>query len=205
MPVLAVRLDPDADEHGTLVDDGRSGSGPFSYELGVKVAVTSPVQLTAIRFYKDSHETGVHVGTVWSSTGSILAQVTFANESASGWQQQALPQSLQLQPGTVYVVSVGLKAYFDLTPSGLATQIVQGPLQSVADGANGVYASAAGLFPTNSDKSSNYFVDVVVGVTAQASALKLAAPPVEVAPAGAPARAMSGAARLSGAMALGES
>ncbi len=148
---------------GNPVDDGRSGSGPFSYELGVKVAVTSPVQLTAIRFYKDSHETGVHVGTVWSSTGSILAQVTFANESASGWQQQALPQSLQLQPGTVYVVSVGLKAYFDLTPSGLATQIVQGPLQSVADGANGVYASAAGLFPTNSYKSSNYFVDVVVG------------------------------------------
>ena len=147
---------------GNPVDDGRSGSGPFSYELGVKVAVTSPVQLTAIRFYKDSHETGVHVGTVWSSTGSILAQVTFANESASGWQQQALPQSLQLQPGTVYVVSVGLKAYFDLTTSGLANQIVNGPLQSVADGANGVFASAAGLFPTSSYKSSNYFVDVVV-------------------------------------------
>ena len=39
-------------------------------------------------------------------------------------------------------------------------------------------------------------------MTAQASALQLAAPPVEVAPASVPTRAMSGAVRLSGAMAL---
>ena len=36
------------------------------------------------------------------------------------------------------------------------------PLSSIADGANGVYGSAAGVFPTQSFSSSNYFVDVVV-------------------------------------------
>jgi hypothetical protein len=142
--------------------DGRTGTGPFSYELGVKIQVTSPVQLTAIRFYKDSQETGTHVGTVWSSSGSVLARVTFANETASGWQQQALPTLLVLQPGNTYVVSVGVNSYFVDTPSGLANQFVTGPLQSVADGKNGVFASSAGSFPTQTYKSTNYFVDAVV-------------------------------------------
>ncbi len=57
--------------------DGRPGTGPFSYELGTKVQVSSPTQLTAIRFYKDSLETGSHTGNVWSSNGSLLAQTTF--------------------------------------------------------------------------------------------------------------------------------
>jgi hypothetical protein len=46
--------------------------------------------------------------------------------------------------------------------SGLQNQITSGPLQSVADGKNGVYGSASGVFPTSSYKSSNYFIDAVV-------------------------------------------
>ena len=36
------------------------------------------------------------------------------------------------------------------------------PLHSVADNANGVYADAAGTFPTRTWGKSNYFVDAVV-------------------------------------------
>ncbi|MGZ4385668.1 MAG: Ig-like domain-containing protein, partial [Gaiellaceae bacterium] len=142
--------------------DGRGGSGPWSYELGVKIQVTSPVQLTAIRFYKDGSETGTHVGTVWSSSGAVLARTTFSGETASGWQLQALTAPLTLQPGQVYVVSVGFNAYFGETPSGLLAQITQGPLQSVADGRNGVYGSAAGVFPNQTYRSTSYLVDPVV-------------------------------------------
>ncbi len=144
------------------VRDGRPLPGPWSYELGVKIQVTSPVQLTAIRFYKDSLETGSHTGTVWSSTGTVLARTAFTNETVSGWQQQALAAPLTLQPGRVYVVSVGYNAYFGTTTSGLLAQITSGPLQSVADGRNGVYGSSAGTFPTSSYRSSNYYVDAVV-------------------------------------------
>jgi hypothetical protein len=140
--------------------DGRSGAGPFTYELGVKVTVDQAMQLTAIRFYKSSLETGTHVGRVWTSGGVQLGSVAFAGESASGWQQQTLATPLLLQPGAVYVVSVNANAAFGVTKSGLATQIVSGPLRSVADGANGVYGSAAGTFPTQSYSSSNYFVDL---------------------------------------------
>ena len=69
---------------------------------------------------------------------------------------------MTLQPGQTYVVSVGLNAFYAKTMGGLGTQRTSGPLQSVADGQNGIYANAAGQFPTNSWGSSNYFVDAVV-------------------------------------------
>jgi hypothetical protein len=147
---------------GNSTVDGRTGSGPFSYELGMRFVVTSSVQLNAIRFYKDAQETGVHVGTLWTADGTKVASVTFTNESASGWQVQALSSPVGLQPGTTYVVSVNANAFFDVTPGGLATAQGTGPLQSVADGSNGVFGSAAGVFPTGTYNSGNYFVDVVV-------------------------------------------
>ena len=142
--------------------DGRPLPGPWTYEMGVKFTVDSAVQLTAIRFYKSSLETGVHIGKLWTSTGTQLGSVTFTGESGSGWQVQTLASPITLQPGTVYVVSVNMNAYYQKTANGLATQIVSGPLKSVADGKNGVFGSAAGLFPTTFYQSSNYFVDLVV-------------------------------------------
>jgi Domain of unknown function (DUF4082)/Bacterial Ig-like domain len=143
------------------VKDGRGGAGPFSYEMGVKVQALSQLQLTAIRFYKDAAETGTHTGRVWNASGQVIGQTTFTGESASGWQQQSLGSPVTLQPGQVYTVSVGLNAFFDLTQLGLQAQITSGALQSVADGKNGVFGSAAGVFPTSTYKSSNYFVDLV--------------------------------------------
>ncbi len=142
--------------------DGRSGAGPFSYELGVKVTVDSPTQVTALRFYKSPGETGTHVGTIWASNGGFqLAQVTFTNETASGWQTQSLATPYTLQPGATYVISVNANAFFVSTQNGLATQVSSGPIHSIADGLNGVYGNAAGTFPTQSYSSSNYFVDLV--------------------------------------------
>ena len=145
--------------------DGRTGTGPFSYELGVKVTVDQPMQLSAFRFYKSPSETGTHVGRLWSvsgaGTGTLVAQATFTGETASGWQQQAVT-GVVLQPGTTYVLSVNANAYFVATQGGLQTQVVSGPVRSVADGLNGVFASSAGQFPTQSYSSSNYFADGVL-------------------------------------------
>jgi Domain of unknown function (DUF4082)/Bacterial Ig-like domain len=147
---------------GLPVQDGRVGSGPWSYELGTKIQVSSGAQLTAIRFYKDSNETGAHVGRVWDSSGNLLTQVTFTNETATGWQAQSLPTPLTLVPGKTYIVSVGFNAYFVDTPAGLQSALTNGPVATVTDGANGVFASQAGSFPTQTYNSTNYFVDAVV-------------------------------------------
>ena len=73
---------------------GNSYNDGVSYELGTRLYSDTAGQITAIRFWKSSSESGTHVGHIWSSTGSLLATVTFANETASGWQQQALSTPL---------------------------------------------------------------------------------------------------------------
>jgi methionine-rich copper-binding protein CopC len=143
------------------VRDGRVGTGPWSYELGVKVNVDQSSQLTAIKYFKSTLETGTHVGRVWSSSGVQIGSVTFQNETASGWQRQKLSAPIGLEPGQTYVVSVNANAVYAFTPAGLATQIDSGPLHSVV-GTNGVYGASAGTFPTASYNSSSYFTDLEV-------------------------------------------
>jgi hypothetical protein len=144
------------------VQDGRAGSGPWSYEMGMKIAVSQPAQLTALRFYKSAGEGGTHIGRVWAADGSPIAQVTYTNETSTGWQQQSLATPIQLTPGQVYVVSVGINDVYSVNTSGLASALTSGPLSSVDDGANGVYGQAAGLFPTEHWSESNYWIDAVV-------------------------------------------
>jgi len=158
------------------VRDGRSGGGPFSYELGTKIAVTANVRLLSLAFYKDANETGTHIGRLWTASGQQLAQVTFQNETASGWQRQDLSSPVALVPGQTYVVSVGLNSRFVMTVAGLAAQRTDGPLQSVVDGSNGVYGASAGTFPTSSYQTSNYFVDAVVDYPTPAPAVSARSP-----------------------------
>jgi hypothetical protein len=131
-----------------------------AYELGLKFRATRDGEITAIRYWKAPSESGPHVGRIWSATGALLAQTTFAGESASGWQEQALATPLTVQANTTYVVSVNANGYFSLTGGGLTTAVVSGDLSSVADGSNGVYGNPAS-FPAFSYHNANYFRDIV--------------------------------------------
>jgi hypothetical protein len=143
----------------TNVTDGSGSAG--DYELGMEFTSTKAGQIDAIRYYKASSETGPHEGKIWSSNGTLLATVTFTNETASGWQQQALPTSLTIQPNTTYVVSVNVNSYYVATNNGIASTLTNGDISAVADGSNGVYNVSPGLFPTQSYQNSNYFRDIV--------------------------------------------
>jgi hypothetical protein len=128
-------------------------------ELGMKFQASAPGQITAIRYWKASNETGTHTGRIWSATGTLLGSVNFSGETGSGWQVQALTSPLTIQANTTYVVSVNVNQYYVATNSGLASAVINGSLSSVADGANGVYGSAA-IFPTSSYQNTNYFRDI---------------------------------------------
>ena len=138
------------------VTDGSTAN----YELGLKLTTAVSGQINAIRFWKASKETGTHIGRVWNLSGQILASVTFANETASGWQQQALSTPLTVSANTTYVITVntGHTFYVD-TIGGLTAKISSAHLSTIT-GANGVYGPT-GRFPTTTYKSSNYFRDVV--------------------------------------------
>lgn len=140
--------------------DGSGSDG--DYELGIKFYSTKAGRITAIRHWKAPSETGSHVGRIWSSSGQLLASVNFTNETASGWQQQALDIPLIIGANTTYVVSVNVNSYFAFTLNGLATTVTNGDLSAVADGSNGVYNANPGSFPDQTfNNNANYFRDIV--------------------------------------------
>ena len=83
--------------------DGSGSAG--DYELGMEFQSAKAGTINAIRYYKASSETGTHVGRIWLSTGTLLTSVTFTNETASGWQQQALATPLTISANTTYVAN----------------------------------------------------------------------------------------------------
>jgi N,N-dimethylformamidase beta subunit-like protein/uncharacterized protein DUF4082/Big-like domain-containing protein len=146
--------------------------GTQSVELGTKFRADVSGYVTGIRFYKGATNTGTHIGSLWTSTGTRLAQVTFSNETASGWQQANFATPVAIAAGTTYVVSYFAPngAYsVDLNYFASAAQ-VNAPLRALqngTDGGNGVYryGSQSG-FPSDTYSSSNYWVDVVFSTTA---------------------------------------
>jgi hypothetical protein len=133
-----------------------------SYELGMKFQSVTTGQIQAIRFWKDSNETGAHVGRIWSAGGALLASVNFTGESASGWQQQALGTPLNISANTTYVVSVNCNAQYVSSSFGLKySNNANGNLSTVADGSNGIYSLTPGSFPTLTFNQANYFRDIV--------------------------------------------
>ncbi|MGL5831845.1 MAG: DUF4347 domain-containing protein, partial [Waterburya sp.] len=143
----------------TNLTDGTGSAG--DYELGMEFRTAQAGQISAIRYYKAASETGSHVGRIWSASGQLLGSVTFSNETASGWQQQALTTPISIAANTTYIVSVNANSYYVATNNGLATTITNGDLSAVADGSNGVYNTTPSNFPTQSYQNSNYFRDIV--------------------------------------------
>ena len=137
-------------------------------ELGMKFQVSSAGQAKGVRFYKGPTNTGTHTGHLWSSTGTLLASVTFAAETASGWQQALFAAPVTLTPGTVYVISyhTSVGAY-SANSNFFTAAVTNGPItapSSASAGGNGVYIyGAAVAFPSNTYQASNYWVDVVFG------------------------------------------
>jgi hypothetical protein len=136
-------------------------------EVGVKFRSDAAGYITGIRFYKGSTNTGTHVGSLWSRTGTLLAQATFVSESASGWQTVTFSQPVAISANTTYVASYHMNGgHYAVAANFFGTAGVDAPplhaLKSGVDGVNGVFAyNASSVFPTSSYQTSNYWVDVV--------------------------------------------
>ncbi len=153
---------PDTQAPATAMDGDTA-----AVELGVKFRASEAGQITGLRFYKGGASNGgTHLGRLWSSTGTKLAEATFTGETATGWQQVALSQPVQVVAGTTYVASYyAPQGRYSVNNNYFATATTRGPLTALAngtDGANGLYRyGSGGGFPTSTWQSSNYWVDVV--------------------------------------------
>ena len=130
-------------------------------ELGIKFTATNNGSISGIRFFKVPDNTGTHTGTLWSSTGSVLATGTFTSEPTQGWAELDFSSPVSITAGTTYVASYHTSAWhYADTSNGLSSPVMNGPLTAPANG--GVYAyGAASTFPSNTFNAANYWVDVV--------------------------------------------
>jgi hypothetical protein len=138
-------------------------------ELGVKFRSDTDGQVTGIRFYKGARNTGVHTGTLWSSSGEPLSETaTFTNESSSssGWQTMTFSTPINITAGRTYVASYHApNGYYTGTVSGLTNSVDNPPLHALGgklNGGNGVYVfGTTPQFPSNNSSNTNYWVDVL--------------------------------------------
>jgi len=150
--------------------------------LGMVFVPSADGYITGVRFYKSTANTGIHTGTLYTSTGAVLATGTFTNETASGWQLLTFATPAAVSAGTKYVIAyyapAGHYAYapYFFAPGPLTT----GNLTAIGGlgVANGVYNNG-NSFPSQSYQQSNYWVDPVYIL---ASAAPLAANAVSPVP-----------------------
>jgi hypothetical protein len=144
----------------TAVPDNQTASDLNSVELGVKFSASTAGTITGLRIWKDSINIGSHTASLWSSTGQKLASTTFANETASGWQEVLFPNPVQIAAGTTYVASYHTNFDYSAADGYFATPLTKGSLSAPANA--GVYAYSSNVvFPSNTFMSDNYWVDVL--------------------------------------------
>jgi hypothetical protein len=140
-----------------------NANGGSPLELGLRFTADRDGHVAGVRFYKGSNNTGVHVASLWTATGTLLAQATFTAETNSGWQQVTFAAPVAITANTVYVVSYHSSAYFSYDPGYFSTQRDNPPLHPAnsAIGASLFQYGAGSVFPQGGAAGANFWVDVV--------------------------------------------
>ena len=148
-----------------------------SITVGMRFTSDTSGYVQGVRFYKGAGNTGAHIGALWASDGTLLAQAAFTSETSTGWQQVLFSAPVAIQPGATYVVGYYAPAgHYASTPSLWVSNGVFSPsfvgqsndaaplhAPSNSNGGNGVYAYGTGMqFPVQSGRGSNYWVDLVL-------------------------------------------
>jgi hypothetical protein len=145
-----------------------SFSADTSIELGVKFKTTVPGHIVGLRFYKDPDSSAVHRGRLWADDGTLLGDLEYNTESASGWQNGYFGNPIAIDADTVYVASYfavdGHFAYdwFYFNTALDRTPLIAPAAADVSIG-NGVYHyDDLGGFPDEtSANNTNYWADVI--------------------------------------------
>jgi chitodextrinase len=161
----------------TAVPGDPDMGGDSASNLGVRFQSSVAGTISGIRFWKDVNNTGTHIGTLYTNTGTQLAQATFSGESASGWQQVNFTP-VSISANTTYVAAYFCPiGHWSRTADYFYTSGYSNPpLSSPEDGTNGqyngqrLYSSSAAFPGNNTGYSANLWVDIVFNPTSGGSA-----------------------------------
>ena len=150
---MAGCFDDVATPPGTIVN---FGGGPYTLGSDFTYAAVG-AQITGIQFWKWTSDTGTHVGTVYrKSDQANLGSVTFAGETASGWQSQLLGTPIPITQNVTYRICVSHPVGYAYQQPGAA--VTTGFLSMAA---TSFWIGGAG-FPNTADSGgANYLIDIV--------------------------------------------
>jgi Domain of unknown function (DUF4082) len=152
---------------GNAVPANSANTAHIAETLGVKFWSSEAGTISAIRFYRRKTSPSGYVARLYTASGGVLGSAALATESGPvpGWQTAVFPAPIHISAKTSYVA-----AYYSPSGRGASDHSffkkgwVSGPLRapsSSSSGGNGVLADGVLLFPVNSSKASNYYVDVM--------------------------------------------
>ena len=155
-PATTLSLFSDAEIPAVLSsDDTGQLTSAFSLSLSDSGAITG------IKFYKGLGDTGTHVGSLWTSDGTLLASATFTKETATGWQAVTFSNPVEITAGATYVASYHSNGHYAVTRNYFTTALTNGLLTAPAD-TNGLFTyGTSNAFPTSTYGAGNYWVDVL--------------------------------------------
>lgn len=154
-----------------------------SVELGMKFASNVPGKISAIRFYRTVPINSGYIIHLWDEQGNLLGNgVSIEGQQPTpGWQTIQLYPPVAIEAGKTYIASYYANGgnypvnenFFqpkDDTDAVDDTSVSNGPLYALCDRQlvngeykcrNGLYKYGSSGFPTETYKSSNYWVDVI--------------------------------------------
>ena len=122
-----------------VITPGMTYNNPSAIEMGLKFRSSIAGYVTGVRYFKATGSTVTQtIGRLWTTDGTKLAEVTFTNETASGWQTAVFPTPVAIQANTTYIISYYLangNYRFALSQNFFtSTGVTNGPLTALAEG-----------------------------------------------------------------------
>lgn len=131
---------------------------PDGVQVATRFTVNTAGEATGIRFYKGSANTGDHTGYLWGADGAKLVEISFANETADGWQVAEFTEPVSLDTGVEYRVGLhSTTGRYAVDLQTLADETAVGPFLIPANGSAYTYSRD---YPA-SFSPHNYWVDVI--------------------------------------------
>jgi hypothetical protein len=129
-----------------------------SVELGVVFEVAETGWVEGIRFFRGAGNDGPHRGSLWTADGERLGTLTFADGSASGWQEATFASPIPVEPGQTYVASYHAPQGHYAADLGF---YAQPHLSGRVSGLGSLYRYGPGdEFPDATHRHANYWVDL---------------------------------------------
>jgi Domain of unknown function (DUF4082) len=129
--------------------------------LGVRVFSDVPGRVLGCSFYKGPTNIGVHVVSLWDSTGKLLATQTASNETASGKQLVLFSAPVQIAAYQTFTCGyLAPQGHFAFDLNYFLLQKNAPPLHMPVNAGVYVYGAQADKFPAGVYLAANYWVDV---------------------------------------------